>query len=384
VVKTLAVLVLATLLRQGDPLDKARGEEETVALTNLRIIPVTKSVIESGTIVIKGGKIVAVGAEIKPPAGARIVEGRGLVAFPGLVHPYSRLGLPDGLSAVGVTPQHLAFDEINPTADAIAQAARSGVTTFVLQPLGSGIAGQAAALKPAGWTREEQVIEKSAALRLQLLPGTAGKEALRQALEGAKKAVEGEKKTPPAKPDDKTAVLAKFLKGELPGFVEVPGPGELLHFWQVMEPFAEFKPRLTFVAGPEIYKAAAELGSRKARVILRPMVALAPFTRERINTAAELVTAGVEVAFAPMSDAPEALQGCLFRVAELVKFGLPREAALRAVTIVPAGMAGLDKRIGSIEAGKDADLLLFSGDPLSPQSRLREVYITGTSVYRGE
>ena len=374
--KTLAVLVIAALLRQG--------EEETVALTNLRIIPVTKGVIESGTIVIKGGKILAVGADVKPPAGARIVDGKGLVAFPGLVHPYSRLGLPDGPSAVGVTPQHLAYDELNPTSDAGAQAARSGVTTFVLQPLGSGIAGQAAAMKPSGWTREEQVIEKSAALRIQLLPGSAGKEALRQALEAGKKAIEGEKKSPPAKADDKTAILAKFLKGELPGLVEVPGPGELLHFWQVMEPYAEFKPRLAYVGSPEIYKAAAELGSRKSRVVLRPMVALAPFTRERINTAAELVKAGVEVAFAPMSDSPEALQGCLFRVAELVKFGLPREAALRAVTIVPAAIAGIDKRVGSIEAGKDADLLLFSGDPLSTQSRLREVYINGTSVYRGE
>jgi imidazolonepropionase-like amidohydrolase len=67
-----------------------------------------------------------------------------------------------------------------------------------------------------------------------------------------------------------------------------------------------------------------------------------------------------------------------------VKYGLPREAALRAVTIVPAQIAGLDQRIGSIEAGKDADLLLFSGDPLSSQARLREVYINGKPVYRDE
>jgi len=283
-VRTLAILMLAGLLRQDG--------EESLALTNLRIITVTQGTIDSGTIVIKGGKIAALGADVKPPAGARIVEGRGRVAFPGLVHPYSRLGLPDLPSPSGSTPQHLAFDELNPSSDAFGAAARSGVTTVVLQPAGSGIAGQAVAIKPAGWTREEQVIEKAAALRILLQPGTAGKDALRQALEAGKKAIEGEKKSPPVKPDEKGAILAKFLKGELPAVVEVPGPAELLHFWQVLEPYAEFKPRLTFAASPDVYKAAAELGSRKARVLLRPMVTFAPYTRERVNTAAELVKAG--------------------------------------------------------------------------------------------
>jgi imidazolonepropionase-like amidohydrolase len=375
-VNLLLALVLATALQ---------SDEEVLAITNLRIIPVTKGEIESGTIVIKGGKIEAVGADVKPPAGAKVVDGKGLVAFPGLVNPYSRLGLPEGPSgAPGVTPQHLAYDELNPSLDAYGLAARTGVTTFVLMPSGAGIAGQAAALKPAGWTRDDLVIEKSAVLRISLQPGTPSKEALRQALDGARKAIEAEKKTPTAKPDDKTAALARFLKGELPALVEAPSASEFLHFWRVMEPYADLKPRIVFASSPEAYKAAAELGSRKARVILRPSVALAPFTRERINVAAELAKAGAEVALAPLSDAPEGLQGWLFRVAELVKYGLPREAALRAVTIVPAQIAGLDKRVGSIEPGKDADLLLFAGDPLSSQARLREVFINGKSVYRDE
>jgi imidazolonepropionase-like amidohydrolase len=375
-VKTIALLILGLAVPQGD--------EPAVALTNLRILPVSRGPIESGTIVIRGGKIAAVGADVTPPAGATVVDCKGLTALPGLVNPHSRLGLSDGSGPIGTTPHHLAIDELNPTSDAYALAARTGVTTFVLHPAGSGIAGQAAAVKPSGWTREELVLEKSAVLRIAMHSGTASKEALRQALETGRKAIEGEKKSPPVKPDEKAAVLARFLKGELPAMVEVPGPAELLHFWQVMEPFAEFKPRLAFVAGPDVYKAAAELGARKARVVLRPLVALAPFTRERVNSAAELTRAGAEVAFAPVSDAPEGLRGCLFRVGEMVKYGLPREAALRAVTLVPAEVAGIEKRVGSIDAGKDADLLLFAGDPLSPQARLREVYINGTSVFRGE
>lgn len=362
-----------------------QADEETVALTNLRILTVTKGEIPSGTIVLKGGKISAVGADVKPPAGARIVDGKGRVAFPGLVHPYSRLGLPQGpTGAPGVTPQHLAYDEINPSLDAFAQAARTGVTTFLLMPSGGGIAGQGAAVKPAGWTREDLVLEKSAVLRIALQPGTAAKEALKQALDGGRKAIEAEKKTPPGKPEEKAAVLARFLKGELPALVEVPSAAGLLHFWQVMEPYADLKPRILFVAPPDVHKAAEQLGARKARVILRPMVTLAPFTRERINAAAELARAGAEVALAPASDAPDALQGWLFRVAELVKYGLPRETALRAVTITPARFAGIDQRVGSIEPGKDADVLLLSGDPLSSQTRLCQVFINGNSVYQGE
>lgn len=360
-------------------------EEDTVALTNLRILTVTKGDLASGTIVFKGGKIAAIGADVKPPAGARVVDGKGLVAFPGLVHPYSRLGLADGpTGAVGVSPQNLAVDELNPSLDAYSLAARTGVTTFVLQPQGSGVAGQAAAIKPGASTREDLVIEKSALLRIVLPPGTAGKEALKQALDGARKAIDAEKKTPAAKPDERAAILAKFLKGDLPAIVEVYGPADLLHFWQVMEPYAEFKPRIVFAGPPDLHKAASELGSRKARVILRPMLALAPFTRERINAAAELTRAGAQVALTPPSDAPEGLHATLFKVAELVKYGMPRDAALRAVTIVPAEIAGLDKRVGSLEAGKDADVLLFTGDPLSPESRLQEIYINGKPVLHGE
>jgi len=363
----------------------ASQEEETVALTNLRILTVTKGDIATGTIVIKGGKFAVIGADVKPPAGARVVDAKGLVAFPGLVHAHSRLGFPDGPSgAVGVSPQNLAYDEINPSLDAYALAARTGVTTFVLLPTGSGVAGQAAAIKPGASTRDELVIEKSALLRIVLPPGTAGKEALKQALDAARKAIEAEKKSPSAKPDERAATLARFLKGDLPAIVEVFGPADLLHFWQVLEPYAEFKPRVVFAGSPDLHKAAAELGSRKARVLLRPMVALAPFTRERINTAAELVRAGAQVALAPPSDTLDGLQATLFRVGELVKYGLPRDAALRAVTIVPAEIAGLDKRVGSLEAGKDADLLLFTGDPLSPASRLQEIYINGKPVLQGE
>src|SRR6185503_5868349 len=119
-----------------------------------------------------------------------------------------------------------------------------------------GIAGQAALLKPGSGTRSDLVIEKLGVLRIVLQPGTAGKDGIRQALEAARKAIEAEKKAPPAKPDEKTPPLVRVLKGELPAIVEPAGPSELLHFWQILEGYAEFKPRLAYAASPDLYKAA--------------------------------------------------------------------------------------------------------------------------------
>jgi imidazolonepropionase-like amidohydrolase len=373
-------LLLALLAFQALP---PGGEDETVALRGVRIMTVAKGTIETGTILIRGSKILDVGADLKIPEGARVLDRKGLVVFPGVVHALSRLGLSEG-STSGTTPQQLAYDELNPLSDAVAQASRSGVTTFAIQPSGSGFSGRGVLLKPSGWTREQQVMERAAFVRIVLEAGTAAKDALKQALEGGRKAIEAEKKTPTVKPDEKTLPVVQFLKGELPAIVEAATPGELLHFWQLLDGFSEFKPRIILAVPVDAYKAAAELGARQAQVILRPLLALAPFTRERINTALELDKAGARVALAPFNDSPEALQGIFFRVGELVKCGLPRDKALRALTLTPAEMLGIEKRVGSIEAGKDADLLLFSGDPLSSQSRLQEVYLNGKPVTAGE
>ena len=369
-------LVLGLLLAQAAP---PAADPDAVALTGLRILSGTHREVESGTILLRGEKILAVGADVQVPAGTKVLDRKGMTAFPGMMSPLSRLGMSEAPGAGGGA-HHQALDEFSPVSEAIPQAARSGVTVFAIQPSGSGIAGRGALIKPVGWTRREQVLEKASFLRIVLEPGTAPKEALRQALEGARKLLEADRK----KVDEKTLPLVQFLKGELVALVEVASPAELLHFWQVLDSFAECTPRVVFSAGPDVYKAAAALGARKARVILRPVLAFAPFTRERINTAAELEKAGVQVAFAPLAETPEALDGLFFRVAELVKYGLSRDAGLRALTLGPAEMLGIDARTGSIDPGKDADFILLTGDPLSPQSRVKEVYINGRPVFPGE
>lgn len=352
--------------------------QESTAITGVRILPGSGPEIAEGTIVIRDGKIAEIGKDVKAPEGARVVKADGWTALPGLIHAASRLGTgraPAGAS--GPTPHHLAVDELNPSLDVWEPAARAGFTLFGISPTGGVVAGQGVALRPHERDRDRRVVERQAFLRMAMQASTPAKEALRQFLESGKKAAEAAKKTPPGKLDERAQAAMRFVQGELPALVSVNGAGEILHFWQVLDAAGVPKARVTFLAAADAYKAAEALGARKARVLMRPELAYAPLTRDRLNAAAELHRAGVRVGFVALSDEPQALDAQLFRAGELVKAGLPRDAALRALSLVPAEALGLEKRTGSLEKGKDADILLFDGDPFAPTTRLRRVFLEG-------
>ena len=356
--------------------------QEPVAITGARIVPGDGPEIASGTILIRDGKIAGIGADVAVPEGARVVKADGWTALPGLVHAASRLGAgrTDG-GGPGTTPQHRAADDINPALDVYGEAARTGFTLFGISPAGGVVAGQGAVLRPFDRERERRMVEPAAFLRIGMQASTPAKEALRQFLESGKRAVESAKKTPVDKLDERSRVALRFVTGDLPALVSVDGPGEVLHFWQLLDAAGAPKARVTFLATTDVYRAAEALGRRKARVLMRPEMAYAPLTRDRVNAAAELHRAGAIVGFVALSDAPEALEAQLFRAGELVKAGFPRDAALRALTRVPAEALGLEARTGSLEKGKDADLLLFDGDPFAPTSRLRRVFLEGREAF---
>ena len=210
--------------------------------------------------------------------------------------------------------------------------------------------------------------------------GTPAKDALRQALEGpARRSRAEEGRGEEARREDGPA--CPLPRGRAAGVVEVASPAEILHFWQVLDGFAEFKPRVVLLASSDAWKAAEELGRRKASVILRPELVFAPFTRDRVNPAAELARTGPRSpsrlpttgtnrsrAISSASRSCEARRG-------LLRNGPPLLAA------APAELLGADKRLGSLEKGSDADLLLFDADPLSAKAVLRRVYLGGREIY---
>jgi len=180
----------------------------------------------------------------------------------------------------------------------------------------------------------------------------------------------------------------------------------VLHLLKATESYKNLRLVL-FLAGESIAETAPQLKERRVRVILRPGLELMPNTRDRFNPARLLHEAGVDFAFSLSAKPPtppaagrfgaappmpeEAAEGTqslaidqdapLFPVAVLVKCGLPRQQALEALTKRPAILLGIEKSHGTIETGKAADLLLFTGDPLDPGARLRHTIIDGRIVH---
>src|SRR5262249_48735655 len=135
---------------------------------------------------------------------------------------------------------------------------------------------------------------------------------------------------------------------------------------------------------PALQETLDQLAQRRVRVITRPGLSLVPNTRDRIDVARLLHAAGLEFAFtqpANQSDLLAAQDFPLFPVAYLASCGLPRQVPLEALTARPAALLGLDKTHGTVEPGKSADLLVFSGDPLDPACQLSQVLIEGRTVY---
>lgn len=418
------LVALLTLLLQEAP-----KEEEFLAIRNVRALTVTKGDLEGVTILVKNGKIAEIGKDVKVPEGATVIDGKGLVAMPGFVNAYSLAGGGRGFGGGGGSnPHHLAYDEFDPTGELFEQLPRTGFTSFGVYPQNGVISGQGIAVKLNGLPKESMVVAKTAFLRIGMRAETSAKDLLRREFEAARKVIEAEKKyeeekkkyeeekkkredeekkkkeekkkeetkdekknekkepvpqepKPPPKADPKVQVLVDFLKGELPGLVQTSSAGEIAHFWQVLKDVSGVSPRLSYVATPDAYKAIEGLGERKAWVVLRPQLAFAPFTRDRINPAAELARAGVKVALAPAEDSFDAYESFLFQVAELVKFGFDREAALKSFTIHPAEMLGLEKQLGSLEAGKDGDIVLLSGDPLGSMTKIVRVVVGGRVIF---
>jgi len=352
----------------------AAPEAKAVAIKGARILTAAGAEIPVGTILIKNGKIEAVGADVAVPAGAEVIDGAGKVAIPGFVHPYTRIG--SSASGTGSAPNHLALEELNPSIDAYRPVVRAGFTTLALYPNGGIIAGQAVAFKPRGVARDQMSILSPAYLRLDMELTSAAKDQIRMALEGAKRWKDRRGGSSDSKPDDRTAPLVQLLKGELRAIVEVISPAEYLHFRQLLRPFEDQPLKFTIVGSPDLWRGAEALGAKKETVLVRPDTSFVPDTRIRISPPAELAAAGCTIGFLP-PDSISLMDSYLFRVSQLVKLGFAPEAALKAMTIVPAEAAGVAKRVGSIEKGKDADVLLLDGDPFSGTARILKVVIDG-------
>jgi len=384
-----------------------------IAITNAKIFPVTKPAIERGTIVIRDGRIEAVGANITPPPGAKIVDVAGEEVYPGWINAKTTIGLTepgpsgyqDTTEMLDYNPQLRSLVAYHNDSDAIPVARANGVTTVAVFPNGGVFGGQVPVMNLDGWTWEESVVEPIAGITFQF-PGVGGGGRggfTPPAVEGAPERTYDDlkkerdlrldrvarlfdqarayaKATPANRePDWVLEALVPVVERRTPLFTVASREQDIRDALAFAE---RANVRIVICSGPEAAFVAPLLKEKNVPVILGPILTLP--TREDLSHAAsymaagELARAGVSFAFATGDNAN--VRQVPYNAAMSVAWGLPRDEAIRALTINAAEILGVADRLGSIEPGKVANLLVAKGDPLEMRTEVTHVFINGQAI----
>lgn len=382
-----------------------------LAITNAKIITMAGSDLEKGTVLVENGRIKDVGTGIPVPAGAQVIDASGKTVTPGFIDAHCHVGILEETYRVEgndvnemtdpVTPHLRAIDAINPEDRGFADALEGGVTTIVTGP-GSGnvVGGENLAMKTAGTVVDRMIVKNPVGLKVafgenpkrvygggQKSPMTrmATAALLRESLVKAQnymRKLEQGTRDPEKIPDRdlKMEVLVRVLKGELPLRAHAHRADDIMTAIRIAD---EFRVKLVVEHCTEGFKIAEELARRDIPAIVGPSLTNRSKVelQHRTNENAGILSkAGVKVAI--MTDHPVIPINYLSLSAALaVKSGMDEREALKAVTANAAEIIGLADRVGSIEPGKDADLLILDGPPLELKTRVEKVFIDGKEVY---
>ena len=379
----------------------------SIAITGGRVVPIDGDPIDGGTVVLSGGTISAVLAPSgEVPPGAEVVDASGKWILPGFLDAHTHLGAyEDGTGWAGTDTNELTgpnqaqvrvVDAINPADIGFRDAISGGVLAVNVNP-GSGnpIGGQTAAVKCWGRTVEDMLLRAPSGLKSALgenpkrnygnrneTPatrlGTAS--VIRSALVAAANYLQ-ERSDDPPKRDLTLEALGLALRREIPWRQHAHRADDIATALRIA---AEFGYDLVLDHGTEAHMIADVVAAAGVPVVIGPLLTARSKVelRNRSLTApALLAAAGVTIALT--TDHPVVPIHFLVHSATFaVKEGLDREAALRSLTINPARIMGVSGQLGSLAPGKDADLVIWSGDPLDVMSRAERAYISGAEVYR--
>ncbi len=380
---------------------------ETIAIVHAKAWTLTAATpVENATVVVSDGKIASVAADGAAPAGARVIDAKGRPLTPGLVHPATHLGLLEVSAATdtvdtGTKAASLGADfdvqyAINPNSALVQLARADGVTRAVSYPVRSGVppfAGMGALLR---FRDSGDVVESGGAGVFVSIGNHRGEgdgsraaqwELLRHALDAAKTAASpaaGSSSTnTPSKRDPEVLALEPVLNGKVPLAISTNRESDIR---QAIKLATDYSLRVVIIGGTDAWMIRNELAASKIPHIFDPednMQSNYDQLGARLDNAALLHAAGVTVATAVLSgihqsyNAGESLrEGAGLAVAN----GLPYIDALRSITVVPAEIWGIAGRCGTIAPGKDADLVLWDGDPLEPSSAAVTVLVAGKEV----
>jgi imidazolonepropionase-like amidohydrolase len=394
----------------------AGADAEPVAIVGATVHTLVGPPIEGGTIVVRGETIAEVGRDLPVPEGTRVIDATGLVVAPGFFDAMSTLGLAEIASLQATqdatelgtwNPHLLAITAVHPASEHVPVARANGVTHAGAAPAGAsyGIAGRASAIHLDGWTVEEMALARElgvvvtwpdlvtrrfdrATARFADRPFTEAKKEydervgeIRGWLEAARRYATAqhaaEEDRPPA--DARLQGLVPVVERELPLLVRASTERQIRDVLALAE---EESLRVVLVGGQEAWRLASRLAERGVAVILGPTQSLPtreddPYDRS-YTLARALREAGVAVAISTFG--ASASFTLPYEAAQAVAFGLSWEDGLRAITQWPAEIFGLDDRLGTIEPGKLANLVVTDGDPLEIRTQIRHVLVRGAVV----
>lgn len=378
-----------------------------VIITNAKVYTVSHGVIENGSVLVENGKIVQVSAGPIQSDGAHIVDAKGLLLMPGFVDAHTHVGISEeGIGWEGedynewvepVTPYLRAIDGINPREQGVRDALEGGITTVCAAPGSANvIGGTACVYKTFGDTIDKMVIKDPVALKaatgenpkrvyrdMRKSPVTrmATASLMRQALIKARTYMEKKERyasEPDKQPDYDLGMehICMVLRKEIPMKIHAHRADDILTAIRIAK---EFDINITIDHCTEGHLIPEQIAESKFPCIVGPNLtnrSKVELMNKSFETPAVLYQHGV--LFAIMTDHPVIpIQFLPLAVSLAVKYGLPYEEGIKAITINAARILGLDDRIGSIDAGKDADLVLWDGDPLSVDGKPQMVMVNG-------
>lgn len=388
---------------------------ETLAFVGATLHPVSGPEVADGVLVIEGARIAAVGAGIPPPAGARIVDVSGKHLYPGFVHPGTPLGISE-ISSVRGTQDEREIGDLNAALRAevafnadsqlLPPTVAGGVLAAHVVPGGGIVSGTSAVMRPHGWNWEDMTIQSPVGMHLsypriarRVLPWTTqSEEDFKKEKEKALKSLDDifdgaaayrraqraadDGRGPAVDRDPHYAALVPVLEGGLRLFVHAAEQHQIAGAldWLKRRGLGNF----VLVTGPDAQYLAERLARERVAVILDGVLDLPARDWEPYDAvyaaAAKLHAAGVRFAIGDGGGDASNARNLPFHAAMAAAYGLPRDAALRSITLTAAEILGVAARLGSLEAGKDASFLITDGDPLEIRTRIERVFVAGAEI----
>ncbi|MDX1625212.1 MAG: amidohydrolase family protein [Wenzhouxiangellaceae bacterium] len=399
-IRLILLIAAAVALAVPAPLP-AQDETPVRAFVGATLHPVDGPAVENGTMLVRGERIVALGADVEVPADAEVVDLSGLHVFPGFVHPRSSLGLTE-ISSVAGTVDTAEMGSINAAIDVrvafnhdsmlLPVNVAGGILTTHSVPSGGLIRGHSAVMRMEGWSWEDMVLVPRAGMHI-VFPAAAADDddnedlaKIEDALDAARHwhtaraAAEAGVAPAPAR-NAQLEALGPLLDGEVPLFLyaEKETTIRAAMAWADEQEF----DRLVIVGGPDLQYVAEDLAAAGVQAILDGVYVM-PTRRwdaydQNFVAAARLHEAGVKFAIGDGGGGFGAsnARNLPFHAGSAAAFGLPKDAALKSVTLWPAEILGLGEELGSLADGKRATFFAATGDPLEPMTKIRRVWIDG-------